>query len=349
MLQNSFTPIYTNKKEPSKWKGIVSVGSAFAVVFILGGLWFMDFGKNVRELAVNPITFSERSVAGIKVSSFGGDISIDPPEPVEVLLPKLNTEEIIDRNKFSASNIIVKDVETGALLYSKNEYEQHPIASVTKLMSALVLLEKEVDWDATTQVISDNIMDTHMYAGDTYTLDDLWYSALVGSSNKAIMTLADSAGWPREAFVERMNQKALELGMTDTYFQEPTGLSMYNVSTASDLVLLLEEVMKHDKIKSGLLTSEHDLYSVERSKKHHMWNTNWLLLNWVTNDFSELCGKTGYIGASGYNFVMKVKKDKEENNHEIYVVVLGTVSNEARFTESRDIANWVFENYNWPE
>ncbi len=161
------------------------------------------------------------------------------------------------------------------------------------------------------------------------------------------MTLADSVGWDLETFVARMNEKAQELGMGDTYFMEPTGLDAGNVSTASDLVLLLEESLKHKEIQDALLTSEYNLYSEERSKKHHMWNTNWLLLGWIPNTFDHFAGgKTGYIPASGYNFVMQVANGEGRT---LDVVVLGTTSHEARFTEARDAAMWVFDAYQWPE
>ncbi len=78
-----------------------------------------------------------------------------------------------------------------------------------------------------------------------------------------------------------------------------------------------------------------------------MYNTNWMLLGWVTNDFYKLYGgKTGYIVASGYNFTMRVEN---EDNHILDVVVLGADSHEGRFTEARDVAEWVFDNYTWPE
>lgn len=343
-MTTSFKPIEPIKDRSNLWRNFISLFSILLVVGILAALRFVDFGSDVQSLSFNSLSLVEKAVTDIP-SVEGGDLVIQPPAPTKPQLPELQGE-MIPSDKFSAVSMIVKDNETGMVLFKKDEYKKYPIASITKLVSSLVLLEKSLDWATSTQVVKDDIIDTHMYAGDTYTLEELWLAALVGSSNKAILTLADAAGWPREAFVERMNQKARELGMVDTHFVEPTGLDEENISTASDIVLLLDEALQQEKISQALLTKEHNLYSKERKKKHHMWNTNWILLGWVNNDFFDLRGgKTGYIPASGYNFIMQVG---DGSGSLIDVVVLGANSHEARFTEARDIANWVFDNYKWP-
>jgi D-alanyl-D-alanine carboxypeptidase (penicillin-binding protein 5/6) len=193
-----------------------------------------------------------------------------------------------------------------------------------------------------------------MDAGYTYTLDELWQAALVGSSNKAVLTLANALEWPNSSaggseviFVERMNQKALELGMADTHFKDPTGLSEENIASASDIAILLNEALRQDKVRETLQIKEINLYSKERKKNHHIWNTDWLLLGWIPQAFPEFIGgKTGYISASGYNFAMQVG---DGLGHKINVVILGAASHEARFTEAKQAAEWAFANYTWPE
>lgn len=300
------------------------------------------------ELAEFSVVFENLSALSPAWSQTGGDVVIAlPPMAVEPpLLPELDGE-MLSGEMFSASNIIVKDDTTGAVLYRKDEYEPRPIASLTKLMSALVILEKAPRWASSTTVVGDDIIDTHIYAGDTYTLDQLWHTALIGSSNKAIYTLADAVGWPRPAFVERMNEKARELGLATTVFAEPTGLDAGNVSSASDLAILMQEALRHERIRRALLTTEYRLYSAERGKEHRFWNTNWLLLGWIPHQFADLRGgKTGYIPESGYNFVLQTA---DEAGHAITVVILGAATHEARFTEARDLAEWVWANYQWPD
>jgi D-alanyl-D-alanine carboxypeptidase len=315
------------------------------LIIALAGVGFLWLGNISAPTLSFVETITPFTLEGTEVA-YGGDLFIDPPV-VEVPQFPVLVGEPFDMENISADSVIVKDAETGFVYAKKNEYTSHSTASVAKLMSALVLLEKGLDWKGTHQVVPGDYVDTHMYAGDTYTIEELWNAGLIASSNKAIMTLADSVGWDLETFVARMNEKAQELGMGDTLFVEPTGLDAGDVSTASDLVLLLEEALQHEEIQDVVLTSEYNLYSEERNKKHHMWNTNWLLLGWIPNDFTEFHGgKTGFIPAAGYNFVMKVEDD---SGHVLDVVVLGADTHEARFTEARDIATWVFDAYTWPQ
>jgi len=321
-----------------------SILTVCLLVFTVGGFFLQ---KNIVKVSDSPIikNFIEPlSQVENFLNGQGGDLVVEPPVEIRPQLPELQSE-MLGAEKFSAHSIIVKDRETGMVLFRKNEYDKWSMASITKLMSALVILEKNPDWATSTVVIGPDSLDTHMYAGDTYTLEQLWNAALIASSNKAIISLANALGWPEEAFVERMNQKSRELGMSDTVFADASGLEEGNISTASDIIMLLNEAMKREKIWQTLITPEYNLYSNEREKSHHMYNTNWMLLGWVTNDFYKMYGgKTGYIVASGYNFTMRVE---DEDNHILDVVVLGADSHEGRFTEARDVAQWVFDNYIW--
>lgn len=345
MLKSYFTSSTPQGEKPKDmWRHIVGV-FMFVLLCAVGIGWYTTKIKpsNVRfslqaEQSEETLTVLEKPATELAYIE-GGDVTFDPPHHN---LPIL-TGVLPNQDEFTAEAMIVKDHETGLVLYQKNEHVQRPLASVTKLMSALVLMESVIDWESTATVVPDDLIDTHMYAGDTYTMEELWQAALIASSNKAIFTLADNVGWPREAFVERMNQKALELGMTETVFVEPTGLDSGNISTAADLTLLLAEALKIEKIKKTLLQPEVTLYSKERNESNHMWNTNWLLLGWVPSTFTMHGGKTGYITASGYNFVMQAEQDEKL----IDVIVLGADVHEARFTEARDIAEAVFANYTW--
>ena len=259
-----------------------------------------------------------------------------PPPPVPHLVGILPAPE-----KFTAQAILVKDLKTGEVLYQKNEYEKRPLASISKLLSALVVLESNPDWNSTTTVKGDeDIADSHVVAGAVYTISDLWKAALVASSNQSMLALADSTGMTREAFVARMNEKALELGMKDSSFVEPTGLSEKNISTASDIVILLDESLRQEKIQETVILKEINISPVGVKKLQHFWSTNWLLLGWVPNKIKDFRGgKTGYITAAGYNFTMRLARDDEKV---IDVVVLGATAHELRFSEARDISYDVF-------
>jgi D-alanyl-D-alanine carboxypeptidase len=94
------------------------------------------------------------------------------------------------------------------------------------------------------------------------------------------------------------------------------------------------------------LRQDRRTFSKERDKKHQFWNTNWLLLGWVPHPFAEIRGgKTGYIPASGYNVAVEIGAG---DGRALDVVVLGAENNEARFEIARDMAQWMFENFQWP-
>jgi len=278
--------------------------------------------------------------------SKGGDVYIAPPPLPPPPIPKL-IGTLPDAAQFTAGSILVKDRTTGEVLYKKNEYERRPIASLSKLLSALVLLEKDIDWESTTTVkVEPDIADNHFLNGEVYVLQDIWEAALVGSSNQAVLSLVDAVYINRDAFVARMNEKALELGMRDSQFVEPTGLNEKNISTASDVLLLLDEALTQEKIQQTLLLKETTVSPVGKKKPHHIWNTNWILLNWIPNKIADFRGgKTGYITASGYNFTMQIAENDEKV---IDVVVLGASKHEDRFSEARDIAKSVFGAFEWP-
>lgn len=342
-MKDIFGPTIPMEEKSNRWRSVVAVFVVLVGVVLTGLFW----SGRASTLSEASSVIALLPVEQLRQAAVGGDIVVAPPPPPPPKFPVLVGEEL-DFSSLSASAVMVKDVETGMVMLQHNAYTPHPIASLTKLMSALVILEKQPDWTTSSVVIADDIIDTHMYAGDTYTLLELWRASLIGSSNKAILTLADAVGWPRAAFIERMNQRAREIGMSQTTFVEQTGLDVQNVSTPSDLMILLNESLSHTDLQNVLQERELTLYSDERKKEHHMWSTNWLLLGWIPNEFEEqfLGGKTGYIPESGYNFIMRVA---DEKGHRIDVVVLGTESHEARFTEARDVAYWAMENYEWPE
>jgi len=338
--------IQSPDQDPSnKWRNI------FAIVVVVLGVGFSvgpNIGLNKSVVEASNRIFPKFVADYVPKNVVGGDITVEPPRvlPPPPSIPALIGELPLPEN-FTAHSIFVKDKASNKVLYAKDEYSPRPIASITKLMSALVLLENPIHWTSSTVVVEGDLVDNHMYAGEVYTNEQLWNAGLIASSNKAIMSLVVGTGWDETQFVARMNEKALELGMTHTQFVEPTGLDEKNVSTASDVALLLNAALDKKEIAETVLEKEYTLSSSAINKSHHMWTTNWLLLNWVPqNSFEIIGGKTGYINASGYNFAVEVKNDAGK---EISVVVLGADTHEGRFTEARDVAKDVFAAFAWPD
>ncbi len=223
---------------------------------------------------------------------------------------------------------LIMDAHTGDILYEKNGGQTRSIASLTKLMTAMVYLETEPDLSRKVKVQKADLLGsgkTQLRTGEVVTLHDLLYHSLMSSDNAATKTLVRESGLSRDEFLARMNRKGSVLGLNATHFVEFTGLDAGNVSSAFDLANLLRHALRHPEISRITSASEHTYRSSRRA--HHLVNTN-RLTRYGTMDVRG--GKTGYIRASGYCLVTCVR----EAGRELVSVVLGSPSNPARFNET---------------
>lgn len=241
------------------------------------------------------------------------------------------------------------DERTGIVFFEKNAAQPRPLASVTKLMSALVLLDLSPAWAATATVAEADVdsSDHHLRVGETYRLADLWLAALVGSSNSAVKILIRSSGVSESEFVARMNEKARRLDFSTLRFVDPTGLDSGNVGGAKDAARLLALALRQEKISDALSRPETILRPLNKKETRRVWSTNWLLTNWIPNNFDKdkMAGKTGFISDARYNFIVRLVGG---SGRPIIVAVLGSETNESRFEEARDLAKWIFRRYLWP-
>lgn len=250
----------------------------------------------------------------------------------------------------TAAAALVVDDQTNTVLFGKNSNTPRPIASISKLMSALVFSRLPLPWTSTTTILSEDV-DTnshHLVAGDILSLDELWHAALVGSSNSAIATLVRESKIPAAQFVAQMNTLADVWHLPTMHFAEPTGLSSDNVASAWDTARLLKAALQAPRIAQTLGIGEYYIHPRGRSLARRIWSTDWLLNDWVNSSFSpdQIVGKTGYIPESGYNFAARFS---DKLGHSVRVVVLGSATNETRFSEARDLAVWAFRSYRWPD
>jgi D-alanyl-D-alanine endopeptidase (penicillin-binding protein 7) len=265
------------------------------------------------------------------------------------LLPQPKNKEAFPSSTLTAVAVVVVDNNTDTILFSKNSAQIRPLASITKLMSALVLADLPLDWSATTTIQRSDLTpdDHHVKLGEEYSLRELRTIGLVGSSNTAINTLVRMSGTSTESFVQLMNNKAQKLHLFSLHFVEPTGLNSKNTGNALEIVRLLKISLLNKDIQSVLHTQGHTIY-LSHKKLRQIWSTNWLLTSWIPHEFlaGHIVGKTGYIQDAGYNFVVRLE---DNNEHAIRIAVLGAASNEARFTEARDLGSWIFDHYVWPD
>lgn len=314
---------------------------------ITAGIFLLFLGS-VSSGVTAKISMARLPLAGSR-GNLGGDLapSVLPPSQPVVPLPKDGSAFAGD---LSAVSALVLDDETDTVLFSKNEKESRPLASITKLMSALVLLDLPTRWSSSTVILSEDCDSSshHINSGEEFALDDLFNIGLVGSSNSAITALVRESGISTENFARLMTRKAAALNIPTLHFVEPTGLDAGNVGSAEGVAKLLKEALKKERVFKALHTAEYYAHPLNKEKSRRVWSTDWLLTNWVPNFFSksDIAGKTGYIVDSGYNFAVRLSG---ENRHPIIVVILGSETNESRFSEARDLAIWTFGHYLWPD
>lgn len=252
--------------------------------------------------------------------------------------------------EISAEAAAAIDMRSGKTLFEKKSDLPIPLASFTKLMTALVFLDSEPKWDKKLTISESDWREkpSAFNLGETLTLRDLFYAALISSDNTAAAALARGSGWSREEFIFRMNGKAAQIGMTSAHFSDVTGLDPLNTASALDAATLARAAFKEEIIRKALTMANYDL-SVpgEDGKKRTVYTTNRLLDGLLNHgQFKIQGGKTGYLEESGFNFVFEVKGNRAED---LLVVVMGSESYESRFEEAKNLALWAFENFDWEE
>ena len=253
--------------------------------------------------------------------------------------------QIVDTNRYSnqpsvnARAALVMDANTGEVLYSKNTNLALPIASITKLMTAVITADARLNMseDITLQQIDfagaggKNSSST-LKAGDTMNRAEVLLVALMKSENPAAAALARTYPGGRPAFVAAMNAKARQLGMGSTHYVESTGLDPHNISSARDLGILVSSASQYGLIRQFSTTAHYDFNLGYRVLKSN--NTNALVRNggWNIN-----ISKTGYINEAGRCVVMHTTV----NNRPAVVVLLGASSSQARTNDATNLLNWV--------
>ena len=221
---------------------------------------------------------------------------------------------------------VVFDPVTNEVLFQKNGAITAPIASLTKLMTTMVLLDQNPDLERTAEVTSEDLAGaghTQLRRGEIAPLIDLLHMSLMCSDNVATRILARESGIEHDEFLSQMNRKAVELELTDTRFVEFTGLDEHNVSTATDVARLLRAAADHEIIRSISTTRTYDFRTERRA--HHIVNTNRLLYS----RYEILGGKTGFINEAGYCLATWIRSE----GRDLIAVVLGAPTNATRFAD----------------
>lgn len=263
--------------------------------------------------------------------------------PVRVVMDEIESQ--IDSEAY-----VVMDRSTGKILTVKNENRVWPIASLTKLMTANVVLDHDVSMSRVADVRNaDNVGGARLYVqdGDTFSVEDLFYATLVASANNAANALSRTAGITRSNFLKEMNQNAVDLGLTKTHYVDPTGIEVGNVSTAREMARIARTIFARDEIRRFTTTATKyiDVLSQGTSKK--MTNTNWMLWKPAYDDIYVTGGKTGYLNESGWNVAVTLKPMGSDYDKELLIVLFGAESRSASFTDANKLADWAWEVHEW--
>jgi len=252
--------------------------------------------------------------------------------------------------KVTAKSFIVVEPESGAVLYEKNSRDPRAIASISKLMTALVFLDSNPDWNKQVTMVAEDFKDgakPSLLLGDKVTVKDLFYAMMVASSNEAANALARSTGLKPEDFVFQMNLHARLLEMDNASFVEPTGLSSDNRASAEDIVKLIKVAFSHSEMRRAGATKNYSVRVANKNLSRAMESTDKILkedFGTDDNSYKIEMGKTGFINAAGYCFASQVK---DEKNRTLLIAVLGSSTTYDRFIDTKSLAYWAFNNYDW--
>jgi len=247
-------------------------------------------------------------------------------------LPDLKPED--DVSLVSAESALLYDINNGGILFEQNGFERRPIASITKLMTAMVALDHGIPWDQTADIQSEEYVQGGrllLHPGEHVTMRDLFNASLLGSANNATLAYVRQLGMPKEEFVRRMNRKAIELGLEQTEFEDVTGLSPRNVSTAYEVAVIAKTAFsQYPEIAAATSQAEYKMVVGESGREHTIRNTNKLVSEWGD---AASGSKTGYLYEAKYCLVMQGAGESADK----IAVVLGSPSENSHFSEVKQL------------
>lgn len=248
----------------------------------------------------------------------------------------------LSAEELPAPSAVLMEASTGKVLFEKNAHEQRPCASITKVMTLLLVMETldegrihlEDMVSASEHASSMGGSDIWLEPGETMSVDDLLKATVIVSANDAAVALAEYVSGSEEAFVQRMNERAAELGMTNTVFKNCNGLDEDgHVTTAYDIALMSRALIQHEKIFDYTQVWMDEL----RGGKTQLVNTNKLL-----KSYSGITGlKTGTTGKAGSCMAATAERD----GMSLVAVVLGCASTEDRFSSAASLLDAGFSGW----
>lgn len=260
-----------------------------------------------------------------------------------LFIPVVSAEDL--KLAENAKSAILIEASTGEILFEKNADERLVPASMTKMMSMLVIIEAiengDLKWNQEIQV-SENASSMGgsqilLETGEKMSVRDLFKGVAIASGNDAVVALAEAVAGTEDAFVQKMNDKAKELGLKNTNFKNPHGLDTANhYSSARDMSLIAKELVKHEKVLE--FTSVYEDYLRENTDRK-IWLVN---TNKLVRFYDGVDGlKTGFTEGAGYCLTATAKKD----GMRVIAVVMGEADSKTRNQEVSEMLDYAFAQY----
>ncbi len=254
---------------------------------------------------------------------------------------RVNSETAQELSLLSNAALVL-DNRSGAVLYDKNINAVLPIASLTKLMTAVVVVDSGLSLNATIRVENSDIdmergSRSKMRIGEVLARRDMLRLALMSSENRAASALARTFPGGRDAFVSAMNRRALQIGMRDTWFVDSSGLSNKNVSTARDMAKLVATAARYELIREYSTTPQVSLTRLDSGTQINYLNTNLLIRRDAGWDIN--ISKTGYLNEAGYCLVLQAVIDRRT----VDIVLLDSYGRYSRVGDANRIRRWIEE------
>jgi serine-type D-Ala-D-Ala endopeptidase (penicillin-binding protein 7) len=293
---------------------------------------------NTDGTPVSAVLKSKRTVTSPSRVSVKRVSSVIQVEPTRASFGQLyglhNTADSLD---LKSSVALVLDADTNEVLFSKNSQAVLPIASLTKLMTALVVAEANLPLNEML-IVTDDDIDTEkgsrsrLKVGTALSREEMLHLALMASENRAANALGRSYPGGLEAFVAAMNRKAQDLGMNDTHYVEPTGLSSRNQSSARDLATLVKAAQEHQIIRE--FSTSPDLQVALGNRPAQFRTTNALVRSPAWDIALQ---KTGYISEAGRCLVMQARMA----GRQLIMVFLDSAGKYSRIGDAERVRRWV--------
>jgi len=242
--------------------------------------------------------------------------------------------------------VFVADLATGSVLYAKKPHDVMPIASLTKLMTAIVVMDTNPDLNSTVTFTDDDFKGeskTVFAPGDTITVDQALHALLIGSINVAGNALARST-LGRDAFIAAMNRKAKDLRLASPVFVDPTGVDTLNRANAADVAAMLSIAISYTEIK-GIVSQPSVTVVTTQGKPYTIKSTNLLLDSFLNKKpYRIIAAKTGSLPQAGYDMAQITQNDA---GHAIVAVIFASPNHFSRFQDMKAITAWTFDTYEW--